>query len=116
MNFRINIEKKIPHPPHEYAARRVGIHFMNKVNELGLYMDYWFPGDFFNSEEVEEYIDGEEVHTRVFHLTLLYNKAQEKLCKLSLMFPHLDEYFHFKEPVLKISEIYDKNPEQHVII
>lgn len=65
--------KKIPYPPHEFAARTMGIPFMETVSKLGLYMSHWFSGDFYDSEEIDEHnadVGGEDIHSRVFHLTL----------------------------------------------
>jgi hypothetical protein len=112
--FQNKHRKKVPHPPHEFSAREMGIPFMKRVNSLGLFMDHWFPGDFYtNSEEVEEHTDNEEVHARIFCLTLLSDKAQNKLCKIALKFPHSHEGFDFKEPKLKIIEVYESNPEKY---
>lgn len=93
-----------PHPPHEYAARDIGIPFMAVLRRHGLFLSACFPGDFEASTEAEwpdPYVDAngraQEVVARVFHSDLL-RPDDSRLCRVSIAFPHLHEGFGFPFP------------------
>lgn len=110
-----NIHRKTqPHPPHEFAARQIGLPLMASLTHLGIHTDWWFPGDYYRSyeREVTDY-PGEDVHARNFTLELLYRCGKIKLCRLEFSFPHLHGGFGFKNPRVKILEAYANDIKKH---
>ena len=80
-----------------------------KLVSWGLQTNHWFPGDFYNSEEIDKSKDevGEDgVHARVFKLLLLFDFGRQKLCELTFEFPHRHDRFGFLEPKVRVSEVY----------
>jgi hypothetical protein len=95
-----------PHPAHEFAAREMGIAFMDALRRRALHLDGWFPGRFDASLEeawAEPFVDGKgeahEVVARVFHSAVLRADGTE-VCRLSVAFPHLHDGFGFPFPPL----------------
>jgi hypothetical protein len=106
----------LPHPPHEFAARFIGKPLMNTLMGWGFHTSCWFPGDYYDSAEIEYASEtGEEVHARVFSMDVLYDKGQNKLCQLTFTFPHLHDGFGFLQPVVKISERYASSGEDVLV-
>lgn len=114
--FQTKHRGKLPHPAHEYAARHIGKPFMDQLVKLGLHLDFWFPGNFEISKETQReeyekrqkinYSSDEEVAIRTFFSTLLKGGG-EKICKISISFPHLHDGFGFPVPPhLEIVECY----------
>lgn len=114
--------RRLPHAPYEYAARYLGIPFMNELIKLGLHMNTWFPGDFDIRDEYPDSSKRGSRHPggRISHLILLgkVDDRLEKVCKVALEFvlrhQDVDNAFGFKEPKIEIIETYQENPEKFI--
>lgn len=112
--------KRLYHAPYEYAARFIGIPFMNELLKLGIYMNAWFPGYF---DIIDEFADGTRYVVkhpagRITYLVLFCNDSGniKELCKIAIEFHvlHQDKHnaFGFREPILKMIETYHEHPEK----